>query len=202
MFHSLLNRPDADFAHHITPHARHPARPSPHCEMQTKASSFFQSNAPQPLMQPRFHGHLGPPPGPAHLEFALGPMVVSRTSWIAAGNPGGYSKLGDALDASKSSRQHVPDWLSSRALPSAINAARCSSWLGWASIPDLVCRHHLHHHPTKGCLRARALCFCFCCSCKARARVALALQPMENPPPIHPHRPLLAYLALLSVLAP
>lgn len=76
-------------------------------------------------------------------------------------------------------------------MPLAINAARCSSRLGWASIPDLVCRHHLHHHPTKALLLLLLLLM-----------QGLALQPMENPPPSHPHRPLLACLALLSVLAP
>lgn len=73
------NRLDADFAP-ITSHHMHDI---PHARLLTvrcklMPPSCFQSNAPQPLLQARFHGHLGPPPGPAPLEFALGPMAISR----------------------------------------------------------------------------------------------------------------------------
>lgn len=79
------------------------------------------------------------------------------------------------------------------------------AWMGFHP-SDLVCRHHLHHHPTKGCSRASVCCSATttttAASMQLECQCSPRLQPMKNPPSIHPHHPLLACLASLSVLAP
>lgn len=132
----------------ITPHARHPAARllTVRCKLTPGHSPFspIQCSAHSAFVQARFHGHLGPPPGPTHIDCPRPHRHLKRAL-------AGQHEVPECCEGKRSlSSAEVVDWRVSLASP--ICSASMVHFGGLSSL--LACWHHLHH-PTK---ELRVLC--------------------------------------------